>query len=170
MAAGVVTGWLDLAFVNSGGALLSGFNSHWVAVCTDVATADNSGSVVTNPYSITRTSQNWIQLNGLGTTVQFRLQYPVGATVTTSPVIQCFGRDVAGGTASNSRADRLVDPSLAHALTLLVDPSNDVDDGTYKCTQPVEVDANGNIEVIAAVMIALAGTGLSGAQILARVR
>ena len=170
MATGTVTGWLDLAFVNSGGALLTGFNSHWVMVCDDVTIEDNSGDVVTNPYSITRSTQNWIQLNGLGTTVQFRLRYPVGATVSTSPIIQCFGRDVASGTTSTSKAQRLLDPSLAHALTLFVDPANDVNDGTYKYTQPVEVDAGGNIEVIAAVMTALAGTSLSGAQIFARVR
>jgi len=77
---------------------------------------------------------------------------------------------VAGDTSSTSKAERLLDPSLAHALTLFVDPDNDVSDGTNKYTQPVEVDAKGNVEVIAAVMTALAGTGLSGAEIMARVR
>lgn len=142
--------------------------SDWTAVCTDVTVTDNSTATVLNPSSISRSSQNWLEVGGIGTIVQFRLRYKLAITVTTPPVIQPFGRDMhLGGT---PLAQRLLDSGGTHQLTLTPDATNDVQDGTYGYTQPVEVDASACQGVIAAVKTAFAASDTTGAQIEARVK
>ncbi len=146
--------------------------SDWVDLCTapTAAEADSgvmAGGAVVAPTLVTRAAQNWLYVAGLGSTVQLRLKYPTAGTVTTSPVVQPFGRDRRGA------PQRLVDGSGVHALVLSVDPVNDVRDSAtpqMSYTQPVEIDADGCAEVLAAVRTALAGTGLTGATIQARVK
>lgn len=137
--------------------------SDWQDLCTDVATADNGGSVVTNPGGITRSAQNRLDMLEKGTMVEVCLQYPAGASITTSLTVQPFGIDTAGVT------QRLLDDSDAHELTLAVS-ANDPTNGTVKWTQPVNVDASACRYVLAAVKTALAGTGISGAKLLGRVK
>ena len=146
--------------------------SDWVDLCTAPAAVESDAGVmaagtVVAPTLITRAAQNWLYVAGLGSTVQLRLKYPTAGSVTTSPVVQPFGRDRRGA------PQRLVDGSGVHALTLSVDPANDVRDAAtpqMSYTQPVEVDADGCTEMLAAVRTALAGTGLTGATIQARVK
>lgn len=136
----------------------------WATVCDAPTTSDNSGSTVVNPGGISRSNQNWLQMAGVGTTVQFRLRYPTAGTVSTQVVVQPFGRD------SAAVPERLVDTSGTHVFTLTVDTTNDARDGTYSYTQPYEVDANANKEVLIAVKTALAGTSLTNAVIQARLK
>ncbi len=146
--------------------------SDWVDVCTAPTVAESdtgvvAGGTVVAPTLITRAAQNWLFVAGLGSTVQLRLKYPTVGSVTTSPVVQVFGRDRRGA------PQRLVDGSGVHALALSVDTINDVRDAAtpqMSYTQPVEVDADGCAEVLAAIREALAGTGLTGATIQARVK
>ncbi|MBX7073595.1 MAG: hypothetical protein K1X71_10645 [Pirellulales bacterium] len=143
--------------------------SDWVDVCLDPAQIDNepgvqAAGVVVNPGAIARAAQTWLAIAGLGTSLQARLKYPTAATVSASPVAQVFGRDRQG------RAQRLVDAGGLHAQTLSVDVANDVRDGVYSYTQPIEVDADGCAETLVAIRTALAGTGLAGATIQARVK
>jgi hypothetical protein len=143
--------------------------SDWVDVCVDPANLDNesgvmSGGAVVNPSAISRSTQSWLQIAGIGTIVQVRLKYPTSGSVAASPVVQVFGRD------RLQFPQRLVDAGGVHALPLTVDAAGDVRDGQFSYTQPVEVDADGCAEVIAAVRTALTGTGLSGATIQARVK
>src|SRR5947207_1001973 len=70
--------------------------TNWTDICTAPATADNSGSLITNPGAITRSAQNLFQIAGFGTTVQVRLKYLTAATPTTNPVVQFFGKDSLG--------------------------------------------------------------------------
>lgn len=142
--------------------------SDWVAICTDVTATDNSTATVLNPSGITRSAQNWYEIGGVGTIVQFRLRYTTGITVTVPPVIQPFGRDMhLGGT---PLCQRLVDNGGSHQITLTPDATNDVQDGTYSYTQPVDVDASACQGVIAAIKTAFAASNTTGAQIEARVK
>lgn len=138
--------------------------SDWVAVCTTPTTADNAGSTVVDPIGITRTAQNWATIAGKGTTIQVCLKYPTAGTVSTSPVVQVFGKD------SNSIPQRLNDKDGTHELTLTVTAASDVRDGTYSYTNVIEVDANANRSVLVGVKTALAGSSLTGAVILVRVK
>lgn len=143
--------------------------SDWADVCTAPTALDNEagvavGGVVVNPSAIMRSAQSWLQIAGIGTIVQVRLKYPTAASISASPVVQIFGRD------RLQSPQRLLDNGGVHALTLSVDSTNDARDGVYSYTQPVEVDAEGSSEVIAAVKTALAGTGVTGATLQARVK
>ncbi|MGE0534941.1 MAG: hypothetical protein AB7O68_08190 [Pirellulales bacterium] len=132
--------------------------SDWVDVCSTPATADNGGGVVLDPLSIER----WLDLGGVGSTLQVRLKYPTAGSVTTSPVVQVFGRD------RNDSPQRLVDVDGVHDLTLSADAANDVQDSTYSYTEAAEVDCDGNLHALVAVQVALAGSSLTGATIQAR--
>ena len=138
--------------------------TNWITVCDLPTTADNAGSTVVNPGGITRAEQHWLQMLGTGTTVQIRLRYPTAGSVSTDVVVQPFGRD------ANGIPQRLLDSTGTHALTLGDDTTNDARDGTYSYTQPVEVDADANKEVLIAVKTALAGSGLTNAVIQARIK
>ncbi len=143
--------------------------SDWIDICTQPNATDNESGVMTaglvvNPSAITRATQNWLQMAGFGTIVQLRLKYPTAANGLTNPVVQIFGRD------RLEQAQRLVDAGGVHSVTLSIDAANDVRDATFSYTQPVECDANGCAEVLAAVKTALTGTGITGATIQARVK
>lgn len=126
--------------------------SDWVDVCTAPETADNSGSTVVAPLGITREAQNRIYNHGVGTTLQIRLKYDDGAGTLTSPVVQPFGFD------GNNSPQKLVNADGDHELTLTLDATNDVQDGTYKYSQPVEVDMDGCASVLVAVKTAFNAT------------
>lgn len=140
--------------------------SEWQDVGTTVTTADNSGSIVTNPGSIStlNTTRLYVSMQARFTSVQFRLKYPTAGTVTTNIIVQPFGLTLGG------LYQRLVDATALHQIPLTVDTTNDVRDGTYSYTQPAEVDASACDKVLIAVYTALAGTSLTGATIQARVK
>jgi len=126
----------------------------WVDICTAPEAADNAGSTVVAPLAITRAEQNRLRNHGYGTTLQIRLKYDDGIGTVTSPVVQPFGFD------GNNAPQRLVDAEGEHELTLTIDLTNDVQDGTYGYTAPVEVDMDGNASVLVAVKTAFnAGSG-----------
>ena len=127
--------------------------SDWVECCTAPETADNAGSTVIAPLGITRSTQNRVTNVGRGTTLQIRLKYDDGVSGVTSPVVQPFGFD------GNNSPQRLVNSAGTHELTLTIDTTNDVTDGTYKFTQPVEVDMDANRDMLVAVKTAFAATG-----------
>lgn len=126
--------------------------SDWIDVCTAPETADNSGNTIVAPLGITREAQNRLFNRGVGTTLQIRLKYDDGASTLTSPVVQPFGFD------GNSSPQKLVDADGTHELTLTLDGTNDVQDGTYKYSQPVEVDMDGCASVLVAVKTAFNAT------------
>lgn len=96
-----------------------------------VATADNSGSSITNPTTMITAATQRILLrrSRAGTTLLLRLAYSAGATVSTSPVVEVFGR-----TGTNAW-QRLENKSGAVAVTLTA-AADDVTDGTLKYTHP----------------------------------
>lgn len=136
----------------------------WVDVCTDLATADNGGSTVVNPSLITRTAQGTFAMTGAGTTVQLRVKYTVGTTITAC-TIQPFGFD------ANGIPERLFDATSVHALSFLSDATNDVQDNNGKSyTTSQEVDANGAVRVLGAVKVLATGTGAATAVLQMRVK
>jgi hypothetical protein len=137
----------------------------WVNLCTDVATADNSGSTVVNPAAITRAAQGKLWMLGAGTSVQWRIRYTTGTTITAG-TIQPFGFDV------NSAPDKLFDDAStpSNALAFVSDASNDVQDGTYSYTASQETDANGATQVMGAIKVAATGTGAATAVLQVRVK
>lgn len=135
----------------------------WVSLRDTPATADNGGSAVTNPGNVLDTVSPRLGMDRAGTTVQIRLQYPAGASISTAPVVQLFGID------RNGVPQRLTDADGNHELTLSA-ASSDPTDGTSKWTEAKEVDAQANFQVMVAVKTALAGTGISGAKLLARIK
>jgi len=139
--------------------------SDWVNLIAagGVNVADNGGSTVLNPVGITRAAQGRLKLLGKGTTVQFRIRYTTGQTITAG-TIQPFGLD------GNNAPERLKDSSGAHALAFLSSAADDVQDGTYSYTDSQEVDANGAAQVIAAIKVLATGTGAATAVLQARVK
>lgn len=138
--------------------------TNWGVACSAPKTADNSGNAIVNPSLITRAEQHWVKLGQRGTTLQVRLKYETAGSISTQVVVQIFGRD------GNLITERLLDSSGTHPLSLTADTSNDARDATYSYTQPVEVDCNGNSEVLVAIKTALAGTGLDAPAILVRLK
>lgn len=133
--------------------------SDWQDICTVIASAESgsavSGGVVVNPSAITRLGQAWYKVGGLGTIVKLRLKYK-DAVTSGSVVIQLFGRSESG-----QCEPLLVDDS--NEYTLAVDSANDVRDGTWRYTAPIEVDAEGCQYVIAAIKTAFDGSDTEGA-------
>lgn len=137
--------------------------SDWQTLVTAIDTADNSGSIVLNPGGITRSAQRKMNMGGFGTTVQFRIRYTTGTTITAG-TIQPFGFD------GNGAPERLFDSSGTHALAFLSDATNDAQDGTYSYTASQEVDANAAASVMAAIKVAATGTGAATAVVQCRVK
>jgi hypothetical protein len=127
--------------------------SDWVDVCTAPETADNSGSTVVAPLGLTREELKRLYNRGRGTTLQIRLKYDDGISAVTSPVVQPFGFD------GNDAPMRLRDAEGEHELELTIDLTNDVQDGTYGYTEPVEVDMDACASVLVAVKTAFNATG-----------
>lgn len=138
--------------------------SNWVDVCTAPTEADNEGSTVTTPGSISGDEHKLLVVGGVGTTVQFRLKYQADAEDPTSPTIQIFGRD------ANEAWQRLVDRNGDHELELMIDQENDVQVQGSKFTEPVEVDADANYAVLAAIKTAYSASSNAAATIQARVK
>lgn len=140
--------------------------SDWVDVCDAPETADNSGSTVVNPGGITRSAQKLLQNRGVGTSVQVRLKYDVGASTLTNPVVQVFGFD------GNGVPTKLRDKDGNHELTLTLDATNDVRDSLFKYSVPVEVDMDGCSSILVAVKTAFAASSgtVSNSTIQVRVK
>lgn len=130
-----------------------GVVTDWIDVCTAPEAADNSGSTVTSPGSISRTDQRWMAVCALGTQLLVRLKYDAAVTSPTSPAVQLFGKDSQGSILP------LVDGSGTHAQALTIDLTNDVTDGTYKYTTAKTLNIAGCKDVLAAIKTAFAGTG-----------
>lgn len=137
--------------------------SNWVDLCSDIATADNSGNTVLNPSNITRAAQGKLAMLGSGTTVQWRIKYTTGLTITAC-TIQPFGFDV------NSAPERLLDSTGTHALAFVSDSANDVQDGTKSYTASQETDANGAFQVMGAIKVLATGTGAATGVLQVRVK
>lgn len=145
----------------------------WRTINSAPTTSDNSGSTVVNPGGITRSAvvDNVLSMSGKGTWVQVRLKYPTAATVTANtPIVQLFGADRGSGNSGTALYQRLLDASSGHEQTLSVDTTNDVRDGTYSYTAPVDIDASACATVLCAIKTVLGGSGLTGAVIQARIK
>ena len=136
--------------------------SDWVTFCDAPAVAD--GTPVTAPNALTRTNLFWGQMRDAGTILRICLRYKNTATPTTAPKIQVFGRD------ANNVVEKLVDAANVHVITLAFVVATDADDGTYKYTDPVEVDIQGSVEALVAINTALAADDTALAQILGRMK
>lgn len=130
----------------------------WTVANSAPETADNSGSAVTAPLSITRADVHYIAVNGKASKVRVRLKYDDGLSSITDTVVQVFGFDREFGSETGPVGERLVDSSGDHEQTLTT-AATDFADGTYKYTDPVEVNLNGNNYIMVAVKTALSGTG-----------
>lgn len=135
----------------------------WVTLVTTLDTADNGGSAVVNPGGITRSAQRRLKLAAAGTTVQVRVRYATGSTITAG-TLQGFGLD------NNTVPERLFDSTGTHSLSFLSDATNDPQDGTYSYTASQEVDANAAAFVMFAVKTAFTGTGAAAAVVQVRVK
>lgn len=135
----------------------------WQTLVTAIDTADNAGSIVLNPGGITRSAQRKLVMSGVGTTVQVRIRYATGNTITAG-TLQGFGFD------ANNVPERLFDAGASHALSFLSDATNDPQDGTYSYTASQEVDANAATSVMFAVKTAATGTGAAAAVVQVRVK
>jgi hypothetical protein len=134
--------------------------SDWVAACTAPETADNSGNTVVLPNALTRSDLVLLSSHGHGRTLQIRLKYDTGISAPTSPVIQAFGFDGTGTPSQPIGSPmRLLDGNGDHELTLTIDTTNDVRDGSFKYTKPVEVDMAACSNFLIAVKTAFAATG-----------
>ena len=153
MATGQVTSPYSLAHGHVVRQYPISLSNDWVTCCSAPETADNAASTVTDVAAIVRADQNWVMVANAGTRVAFRLKYDDGISAETSPVIQIFGDD------SGDQYMKLKDDAGVHELTLTIDLTNDVEDGTWKWTDHVEVDAKGSRRVLCAVKTAFAATG-----------
>lgn len=134
-----------------------GLQSDWVQIIDNLATADNSGNLVLNPGAVDGTHHHDFRANGRGTTLMARVKYDdVHVTIAASPKIQFFGRD------HNGAYHKLKDATPAHDLTLTCAPTTDHIDGTYRYSDPVEIDLDGCEVVRAAIHVAFDGSGSAG--------
>jgi hypothetical protein len=152
-----------------------GLQSNWVVLCTAPHQAESDSGVVVGgkvvrPGAITRTTQNTLHLSVAATRLLLALEYNADVGTPTSPIVRVFGRD---GAKSGRRWHALATASAAHEITIAVATTTDTvsDDGTRKVTQPVEVQLDGSMEVIAGIQTAFAaGTGTaSDAKLIAKV-
>lgn len=137
------------------------------------ATADNAS--ITNP-TLEIVAATTVILNRdarLGTTIKARLQYDTGMTGITSPVIKLFGRTTDPSTKIPNAWQALY--TLSGNLTAtLATAATDVDDGTYKYTNPTNLDnawdCDGCDEILVGIQTALSGTGTtSNSKILLKI-
>lgn len=137
--------------------------ANWVVVCSAPKTADNGGSTVVQPGAITRAELKALDVRSFGSTVHLSFQYETGASAITDPEVQVFGFD------DNDVPFPLYTKDEAHEVTLATDTTNDVRDGTWKYTEPVEILLAGASFALVTVKTAAAGTNLTAPNILARV-
>lgn len=150
-----------------GATLPISIGSDWQAVNTAPTTTDNSTNTVVNPGGITRAEITKLHVGGYGTTAQVRLRYDNSPTPTVSPVVQCFGQDGAGNW------QRLVNINGTHEVTLTIDETNNVNNGTYGWTDAeatfAEFDLKGCQFLLVAVKTAFAATTTTNGRIEARI-
>jgi hypothetical protein len=90
-----------------------------------------------------------------------RVKYDDGISGVTNAVIQAFGGS--GTITALGVADiyePLFDSSGNHKITMTTDTTNDISDGTFNWTDPVELDFNGCGMVLVGISIAFSGTGV----------
>ena len=130
-----------------------GLTTDWVQLIDNLETADNSGNSITNPVTqITASTKRKLTVQGRGTTLLLMARYDDDTSVTTSPVIQAFGKD------ANGIWHKLKNASGTHEITVTCTFATDVQDGTYRYSDPVEVDMDGSVEVLVGIKTAYAGT------------
>ncbi len=134
-----------------------GYQTDWVQLGDVMNVTDNSTASVTNPGAITRTTLHDLEVQNRGTTLLLCMKYDDGhATITTSPVIQAFGRD------TNGVYHKLKNAAGTHEITLTavgLTAATDVHDGTYLYTDTIEVDLDGAKFVRVAIKTAFNGSG-----------
>mgnify|MGYP003153645237 FL=1 len=124
-------------------------NSFWMTACDNSEQQDSSGTI-TNPLSHITDSDKRIISVPHGTNLVVCHRYTDGATVSTAPVVQVFGRTVSplreqgasDTTSSNSVGGfmRLVNKAGQVDIPLS-DSTTDLDDGTFEYTT-VDPDAH----------------------------
>lgn len=139
-----------------------------VSVQSDWQTVIDAGGVdgadatpITNPAAeMAATDHHALLTEVRGTTVLLRVKYDDGISAVTPAVIQVFG---GSGTVTNLGVadiyEPLFDAAGNHQITMTVDTTNDVSDGTFNWTDPVELDFNGCAVVIVGIHTAFSGTG-----------
>ena len=146
--------------------------SFWNQVIDDATTGGNSVSFITNPNSTITDSNYHILRCAFGTSVRIIARYTSGASMSTDPIIQVFGRSVQKGNPNDMSGAWTSLYNKAGALELtLADSASDTNDGTYEYTL-ADPDANtfdldGNNEILVGVKTAAAGP--AAVHILAKV-
>ena len=134
--------------------------SDWVTVIDSVKTADNGGGTIVDPVTeIDGTDRHQFDPGGRFTQLLVRMAYTTAGTGIVDPVVQLFGLD------STNEPLRLTDSDGNHELTLAVDATNDVRDGTLSYTEAKTVDLQGCIKMLAGVKTLASGTGLTVAKL-----
>ena len=116
-------------------------------------------STITDPDAeITNSTSHIFAIKGRGTTLRLRLMYDDGISSVTSPIINVFGRF-----SSDEVWQRLQNKSGDTNVTLTVDTTNDVSDGTFNFTlvdaDDHAFDLDGCAQVLVGIKTALAATG-----------
>ena len=160
--------------------------SFWVIACGNSETQDNGGTITRPLTHITDTDKKLVTIP-YGTSIAVCHRYTDGATVSTAPVINVFGRTVIQGTedsdvvpTTGDETDfgpvgefmRLVNKAGDVDITLS-DSATDLDDGTFEYTT-VDPDAHvidtmGCNQIIVGIKTAAAyGTGSDVGDILVK--
>lgn len=130
-----------------------GLQSDWQQIMSTLETTDNGGSTIVTPSGISRSSSALFAPNGKGTTLLLCAKYDDTA-VTTSPVVQVFGKD------KNGIWQKLTNASGTHEITLTCVIATDVYDGTeFRYSDAIEIDMKGCKEILVCIKTAFAGTG-----------
>lgn len=129
----------------------------WQTAITAGGIATRDAATITNPTTEVINSANRLVDLRLspGTYIAFRLKY-VGS-VTTSPIIQIFGRK--GTTGTWQRLYNQATPQTA-SLTITAAPTTDIADGTYSYSEVTKdhiVDRMGNDQFLVGTTTAVAG-------------
>lgn len=118
------------------------------------ATADSAANLLNPTASGISTSVVPIIVGQAVSKALFRVRYPTAATITTSPIVRLYGAhcseeqakaiETAGalddtGLAPPIRLDNI--DSGAAGVTLTLDSTNDIRDGTYKYSDPISLTA-----------------------------
>jgi hypothetical protein len=137
--------------------------SNWKAICTTPTTVDSSASIL-KPSAISRSGQGWGGC-ALVTSVQVCARYATGSVPSTDPIIQLIGID------GNGVPQNLSDSTgTTFSWTLTHNASIDEQDAAgFSYTAYVEVDAQANTQIIAAIATAMVGGG-TGAAIMMRAK
>ena len=141
-------------------------NSHRPDLVIPVSPLTNWQTLTVNPKNADATphdistwsARNFLEVFNLGTSAMLRLRYPKANTVTTNPEIYVVGFD------GEDQPSFLYDSNDDHQLVLAFN-ANDLKDGVYGYTKPVEVDMDGCRAVTVGIVVAAALTGDAAIQI-----